>query len=198
MSKLSKKSRMWACQPDNWRDAWRWHIPLMASRAQCPVQVPDHRDRVPVSNTVRSGRFSTGPRKPANTGEKPRKHWASRDAVCLCSLLFDGFGDRKVAPDGALRSFCDRERGEDAPGRCGEPLEGSDYQRPLQSLQYSVQTPTFVVKRRRATPRLVHSGPYSSRQGARCSTLGDQRPRTAIAATLSGTSACAWVLEAGD
>jgi hypothetical protein len=57
---------------------------------------------------ILSPRFSVDPRKSANTGEIPRKRWVSRDAVCLCSPLFGGFGDRKVAAAGALRSFCGR------------------------------------------------------------------------------------------
>jgi len=80
-----------------------------------------HREWHGKANLNLSPRFSEEPRKSANTGEKPRKRWVSRDAVCLCSLLFDGFGDRKVAADSALRSFCGRiagrKRGEDAPGR---------------------------------------------------------------------------------
>jgi hypothetical protein len=79
------------------------------------------RKRLRKANFNPSSRYLHFLRTPANTGENPRKRWASRNGVSLCSLLFDGFGDRKVAADGALRSFCGRiagrKRGEDAPGR---------------------------------------------------------------------------------
>jgi hypothetical protein len=37
----------------------------------------------------------------ANTGEIPRKRWVSQGPIRLCSRLFDGLRDRKVAAEGA-------------------------------------------------------------------------------------------------
>jgi hypothetical protein len=79
------------------------------------------RKRHSKANVNKAPRFSVGPRKAANTGENPQKRWALWDAVCLCSLLFDGFGDRKVAADGALRSFCGRVAGR----KIEPPAQGS-------------------------------------------------------------------------
>jgi hypothetical protein len=71
---------------------------------------PPAEARIPCiqANSNRSPRFLHIPRRPANTGENPGEHWASRDAVRTRSLLFDGFGDRRVAAEGVLRSFCGR------------------------------------------------------------------------------------------
>jgi hypothetical protein len=72
------------------RSNWAGAAPGM--RPVWPLQIrsrrPENRIRKPTL-TVRPD-YRREPRRPANTGEDPRKRWASRDCIRSCSRLFVG------------------------------------------------------------------------------------------------------------
>jgi hypothetical protein len=61
------------------------------------------------ANSNRSPRLVREPRRPANTGEEPRKRWVLRETVRLCAWLFVGFGpqwDRSSRQNGPQKDRC--------------------------------------------------------------------------------------------